>query len=587
MALHWLGRLRSLLTPTTSHRPRTLPARRLVPSPRLEELEGRLAPATLITILPDNVALSGSLDALFLQNHGTITVNDGAARGQAPETLSKKALTTLAGNYDISITARNAIDFGLAQASLPRLGTIGLKTLPGHDARFAVDPSGSGGITFLDPTARIETQGGSLTFDTPGMMTVGDFSSKNGFINLGARQLTITGKLVAANGITLRANVLDLTASKGIDAGSLGTVTIQPFDPGQAIDLGTKTNADLARLTAAIVQIGSPDSGDITVSAAINATRFQKLSLRTGGAILQGADGLLQAKTLALAAGTGIGSDTNPLLTSVNQLAGATTTSGNIQLNNSGNLRLSGPVQTANGSIWLQTTGLLTMDPAAVVTAVGGGVTLNLLGVSTATTQSRLSGKVTGDAVQVTSLGNLSIPGTIRATSGNVSVQTFGSGTRLGLETTGQIQAAGQAIFRVDPAVWGRVALLGTVFGTSLNVNGGKGNDQLTIQCATNAPLSVNMGQGEDTVWVNVRSTSMYRLNVVMDGSAGDVLQVKDLTGGATLIGTRSSVPNGGTVTISYPAPGKTSIINFSGVRTVIPPLRSVPNRFWFISRLN
>lgn len=722
MALHWLGCVQSQASRNRVRRLPTLAAHRPGPPPRLEELEGRLAPASLITIIPDESPLYGSLDAVFVQRHGTITVNDGSVRGFAPETLSRRALESVAKDYDISITARNGIDFGYAQAGLPRLGTIHLQTATGHNVRFAVAPTGKGGIRFQDPTTRIETQGGNLIFATPGPLTVGqlsidtrggtltfntsgpvtvgDLSTTAGSLDLAARDLTITGKLSGPSTILLRTNVLTMTEKASIDAGTNGTVTIQPFDPGRAIDLGTRTantlsviDADLAKLTAAFVQIGSPSSGNLTVTAGIHATQFQKLTLRTGGAILQGVNGLLQAQILSLAAGTGIGS-TGALATLVNELAGATTTagniqlnnranltvsgpvqasslriiqltadgdltveapvqttngsirvqaggailqgaggllrattltlaagtgigstgalqtqvtqlagattSGNIQLNNSANLTISGPVQTSNGSIGVQTIGtgtnlilannslvdaslggvtlvtpgLLTMYPLAVVTAAGGVVTFSL-GPSTTTTWSTLRGQVTGDAVQVTSIGNLWIAGAIQATTGNVSVQTTGNGALQRLDASSRVTAARNAFFSVGPATRGNVALLGSVSCASLIVNGGKGNDTLTIQCATRAPISVNTGQGEDTVWVNVYSTSGYTVQVNMDGSASDLLQVNDLTRGGPYVVTHPAAPFNGTVPLSYPAPGKTSTINFSGVRTVIRPQRS------------
>src|SRR5262245_21701732 len=74
--------------------------------PRLEVLEGRVVPATTITI-QEGALGSGTLDAfLFDATPGTIAAADNAGN---PGTVSRGALQAVAANVDISIIAETNI----------------------------------------------------------------------------------------------------------------------------------------------------------------------------------------------------------------------------------------------------------------------------------------------------------------------------------------------------------------------------------------------------------------------------------------------------------------------------------------------
>src|SRR5207245_2791013 len=69
-------------------------------------------------------------------------------------------------------------------------------------------------------------------------------------------------------------------------------VTLTPLTPGQAISLGANTpgfgltDAELDRVTAATLQIGSAAAGDITFRGAVSPAGTAVLSLQTGGAVV-------------------------------------------------------------------------------------------------------------------------------------------------------------------------------------------------------------------------------------------------------------------------------------------------------------
>src|SRR5262245_28550902 len=106
---------RRFVSPPQSHRSELMPpSRRAHSSPRprgrhlrpmLEVLEGRLAPASIITVVPTG---TGSLDGFLSPTDGTITTSDG---GNTPGTLSVGALKGVNSNVDISISALHQLDF--------------------------------------------------------------------------------------------------------------------------------------------------------------------------------------------------------------------------------------------------------------------------------------------------------------------------------------------------------------------------------------------------------------------------------------------------------------------------------------------
>src|SRR5207253_1369185 len=128
-------------------------------------------------------------------------------------------------------------------------------------------------------------------------------------------------------------------------------VTLQPYADGRQINLGPTTDAgnsleladaELDRITAATVQIGSASSGSITVSAAVSAPAgWNTLALQTGDAVIDGnaAGADLTALNLVIRAAAGIGS-ADALDTRVSNLAFSNTTSGAAQFNNAGGLNV-------------------------------------------------------------------------------------------------------------------------------------------------------------------------------------------------------------------------------------------------------
>ena len=216
------------------------------------------------------------------------------------------------------------------------------------------------GVSFLE--ARTVTGGISLAFDDAfvvignvsnslGGLTVvtsGDIKLTDSNVNMVGGQITVAEN-VSVNGsgtillehigpgtstivqdtavissqsgaVTLTADDLEIGTNSATPLiSTTGAVTLAPASgsPGRAISLGSEvagslslTDAELDRVSAGVLKIGSATAGDITLSDAISPANAATLSLETGGAVVDGTAGEqpdITVTSLAITASTGIG----------------------------------------------------------------------------------------------------------------------------------------------------------------------------------------------------------------------------------------------------------------------------------------
>lgn len=195
---------------------------------------------------------------------------------------------------------------------------------------------------------------GAVNYTDSDLLQVGSVNGVDGLQATGAVNLAATGLTVNNLGVfggDVRGAVVNLAADNMTLDGTLvgTTVALHPLTAGQLIDLGGAdaagtlglTAAEINQVTAVRLIIGDAQSGDITVSAAIAPTGTSTVSLVTAGAVIDGnvAGSDLTVSDLAIFAATGIGSS-DALDTAVSNLAFVNTTSGDVQISNTGALTI-------------------------------------------------------------------------------------------------------------------------------------------------------------------------------------------------------------------------------------------------------
>jgi hypothetical protein len=355
--------------------------------PRLEVLEGRLVPASIITVVPTG---TGTLDGFLSPTDGTITTSDG---GNMPGTLSVGALEGVNSNVDISISALNTLDFTQLD-----FNTLALQTAAGHTAAFT---AGSGAILFGAGTGTLTTAGADLNLTATTSIDPHNLASSGGDISLTANNLSINGP---------------------VNAG-IGKVILAPATPGLRIDLGAPrvpgvtfglTDTELGEVTAGVLRL--PTTGNITISGAVTRhPGFSTLSLQSGTGISQTAplsvaslDAFAAAGGVALtnagndvdtiaglASGGGAFSYTDATALAVGAVdfdTGVQATNANITLTAT-TLSIQSPVNAGTGDVSLTagdaaTTGTITSTHPndGVADVIGRTVTLTALGPSNGNT---------------------------------------------------------------------------------------------------------------------------------------------------------------------------------------------------------
>lgn len=238
-------------------------------------------------------------------------------------------------------------------------------------------------------------------------------------------------------GIVIGADSVSIGAA--IDSGT-ATTTVEPSSPGRPIDLGGTptgslglTNAELGKVTASVLRIGSPIAGDITLSSPISGLIPNVLALVANGSVIDGVSTtapLITVPDLRLSVSGAIGA-TNTIETNVQALA-LDNGAGSVAIANSQPLTI-GQVDTvtgviSNGSVSLTSTGPLnisqpvqTQGTVTLGSIHAGGPAANVT-VSPSASVSSSSGDAVIQAANNVSIENgatVSASGAVRLTCDN------------------------------------------------------------------------------------------------------------------------------------------------------------------------
>ena len=395
------------------------------------------------------------LDGSFVQN-GAGAVQTAANVTTTGDLVSWAGNVTLTGSVEISTgTGAGDVRF-LAQLNAAAAGAQDLRITAGTgDVRFAglvgnVAPLGDVTIVSADDVdvlaafaARTLTQqAGSGTTTLAGAVTLSATTGTG--LDLTAALLDLRAAATTA-GAHARLVIDDLVldpALGSLDVTAAGIVTIVTRTPGRAIDLGTNTagrlaitDAELDRITAGTLRIGSGASGPIDVSAVVSPGGTGILHLTTGAGI--GGAGSLIETALALEA---VGPIALAGPNDVGTLAAVVTGAGQpLAFRDTGDLEI-GTVDgvvglvLAGGAATLDVAGGLTQSAAGSITAEGlellsaTSVILTLPTNDVATLAGNVTGPVEYRDANALTIGTVN---TVGLTTTNDAVRLRSGGTLL------------------------------------------------------------------------------------------------------------------------------------------------------------
>ena len=348
--------------------------------------------------------------------------------------IEGSSLTAIAGN--------GSIDNG-AGALTTEVGSFDL------DASGAINIANVGNVTAID----LDTTGGSATFNTTGDITIdsaltadsfdidatsvtlstgNSITSDNGGVDIAASSLsgivldnttTITSTS-ALGSITLQADEISIGTSVTISATTTGTVTLEEFNPGTPITVGSGSagldlsDTDLNAIDTDILQIGSIDAGAFSIDAAIDVTaEATTLRLRSGGMISDGGSGVgsLNVDTLDVSGGAVFltNSTTDSVITTLTGSA----TGGDFTVVESDGFTTTG-VTANNGSVSLEAGGTITVTGAISATGTGtNNITIDATGTGSVDLQAALTSD--GSDIDIDGAG-----GVVSNASGDISTRS-------------------------------------------------------------------------------------------------------------------------------------------------------------------
>jgi len=344
------------------------------------------------------------------------------------------------------------------------------------------------------PAASLTTEGGAISISTTSYssLVINSDAAASGLHS-------ISTTLKGGNGnITIQTGHFILNdATDDITAGT-GVITIEPTYY-ENIQLGTTTdsefdisNAELGKITAGRLNIGSPNSVTITLTAPITTPNVSTLTLQTGygeSIIANSAADILSTGTLALSASSGIGSAGVPLPIQVNNLS-AETTNGAIFISNSGDLNISGGaiaglngIAAPSGNIVLSATGSINIATSLDNVNAGGAATVTA-GQDLLISSSLVEAHGTGTATAIAGRNITLTSGYIYTDNGAITVSTgadgiYSSGNEGIIECN---NAAPISISADDFIIDGRISA------------GGGGT--VTLQQATTTSRNIDLGGG-------------------------------------------------------------------------------------------
>lgn len=302
---------------------------------------------------------------------------------------------------------------------------------------------GTGDVTVSGAlTTGTGTAAGTIGLITTGLLTISAaLSTQNQDVTLTTDKLALTGSVDAGTAI---ATVTTATNARGIDLGSTGAST-------SSLDI---SDAELKKLSAGTLRIGSSSAGAISISAAIAPTGTNILHLRSGAGISQTGSitvanlAVTAAGTVALAgasnavtsfAATATNSnvsfrdDTGFAIGSVDSVAGVSIGTGTLTLTSTGAVTQTAAI-TASGLALLGTGGDYTLAHASnavsTLAANTGSMDVGLSGVATIGTVGATTGIAATGTVKLSTGGNLTL-------ASGAAVSASGAGDALVLAANG------------------------------------------------------------------------------------------------------------------------------------------------------
>lgn len=406
--------------------------------------DGTTAYAGTVTLTADKVTLTsgtgtaaisiGGNGNLVIRPNSTsasIAVGDGAV-GSSDLELGQTELDTLRAGFSSVTIGRSDGTGAISVSGAAFKDNTSLTTNNGAITIGGALSTGSG------------SDAGTLSASTKGLLTVNaTITTQNQDITLTADRLNLTGSVNAG---TATATLTTATAARGIDLGSA-------TDAGSGLEI---SSAELNRVTAGTIRIGSSSVGAISMTGAIAPTGSSTLHLRSGAGISQtgtvtvtnlavtagGAVALASANnavtTLAATTGSSNGAiafrdDTGFALGTVDGVAGANAGTGNLTLTSTGTVTQSAAI-TAFGLSLNGAGGAYTLAHASnavsTVAANTGSLDVGLSGAASIGTIGSVAGVTTTGTVKLSTGGNLTL-------ASGASVSANGTGDALVLAANG------------------------------------------------------------------------------------------------------------------------------------------------------
>jgi Calx-beta domain/FG-GAP-like repeat/Bacterial Ig domain/TLD len=488
------------------------------------------------------LALSADADA---NGTGAITTGAGLVSANQLYLAAAQGITLSINAGVLSANNRTTGDISLTESDGVTIGSFGLKTLAGNgninlntaggiSVLAAVSAHGSGNVTltagansFVSATQSISSTSGTIQISagdgvslataladvtTSGTVTIDADSESD---DDGTFSVTDAGAAVSGSSIEIAAADVNLVGTLS----SAGTVTVQPAHAGRQIDLGTNTagqfgltDAELDRISASVLRVGSSTAGNVVVSAPISPFGTDTLHLVTTGSVTVSGGGSVSEGSLAVEAG-GLVSLTGSQVGTV----AITTATNNVQLSDLDGLIVGSVdgvfgISALNGGVGLSVlSGNLRITDTAAANDVFGKVfvTFDLLADDAlamieagADVETVLSGSV------VFLADKLQLSGTVSAAGSTVTLLSRETGDKVDLGST--TDAAADTLELSD-------AELDRISAGTINIGG---NNSGAITFTANITRAVDTNINLTTGSGNSIAFGAFSLNA---GTGGDV----------------------------------------------------------------
>ncbi len=520
-----------------------------------------------------NMTISAALTpagttTLSLLSGGSVTENVGATITTTNLAVTSVGAVTLNQANDVTTLAATVTGAGNAfaytDANALTIGTV----------------DGINGVSTNNGAISVATTNGALTVsNTPAAPDVNAGTSTVALTAGGVNQLlTVTGTVTGTGGVTYTADNMSLTGATNAGA---AIATLQPNTAGQLVNLGGAdaagtlglTDAELDTVTAGTLRVGRNNSGNLTISAAIDTANTTTTTLISGGTVTQTApitETNLAVNAVGAVTLTNAGND-------VTTLAATVTGAGNAFAYTDANALTIGTVDgingvsTNNGAISVATTnGALTVSNTPAAPDVNAGTSTVALTAGGVNQLLTVTGTVTGTGGVTYTADNMSLTG---ATNAGAAIATLQPNTAGQLVNLGGADAAGTlgltdaeldtvtaGTLRVGSATSGNMtisAALTPAGTTTLSLlSGGSVTENVgatitTTNLAVTSVGAVTLNQANDVTTLAATVTGAGNAFAYTDANALTIGTVDGINGVSTNNGAISVATTNGALTVS------------------------------------